>query len=185
MQAWLPVPGTTSGRLVEAALELFGAAGFESVQVGVLAARAGVTTGSLYHHFGSKAGLYRLVRADVEQRVLDRIEGAAATRTTRRPADLVPALLVGFDFLTDSGYARLLAEPNPDTGGRDLVEDPVAGALDRLLPDGPPVGGLLAATWRAALWRATENPGRCAEVRAGFVRLLTDSGPAASPSASP
>ncbi len=166
------MPGTTSGRLVEAALELFGAAGFAPVQVGALAARAGVTTGSLYHHFGSKAGLYRLVRADVEQRVLDRIEGAAAMQTIGQPADLVPALLVGFDFLTGSGYARLVADPGLDLGEPAPGDDRVAGALDRLLPGGPPVGSLLAATWRTALWRAAEDPRSWAEVRAGFVRLI-------------
>jgi len=43
-----------------------------------VAAAAGVTTGSLYDHFGSEAGLYGFVRQEAERRLLDRMEGAAA-----------------------------------------------------------------------------------------------------------
>jgi AcrR family transcriptional regulator len=50
------------------ALEQFGAHGFEAVGVGGLCASAGVTTGSLYHHFESKAGLYLLVRGQFPRR---------------------------------------------------------------------------------------------------------------------
>ena len=63
-------------------------AAFDEVTVGELAAAADVTTGALYHHFGSKLGLYAFVRADVEQRLLDRMEGAIAaspTETDRAP----------------------------------------------------------------------------------------------------
>ncbi len=62
MRSWIPVPETTTGRLVYAALELFGAHGYAPVGVSTIASHAGVTTGSLYHHFGSKEGLYRLAR---------------------------------------------------------------------------------------------------------------------------
>ena len=125
MRSWVPVPGTTTGRLVEAALELFGAQGFGPVAVTSIAERAGVTTGSLYHHFGSKAGLYRLVRADVERRVTDRLEGAAATRSVRRIADVAPILIIGFDYLVTSGYARLLAEPSPEVAEEPAPPDEI------------------------------------------------------------
>ncbi len=69
---------SAKGRLVLAALEAFGRSGYEAVHVGALAAAAETTTGPLYHHFGSKLGLYSFVRADVEQRVVDRMEGALA-----------------------------------------------------------------------------------------------------------
>ncbi len=38
----------------------------------------GVTTGVLYHHFGSKEGLYAVVREELERRVVDRMDGDAA-----------------------------------------------------------------------------------------------------------
>ena len=63
------------------ALAEFGARGYGGVSVIELAAGAGVTTGSLYHHFGSKLGLYTFVRDDVERRALDRMEGASGARS--------------------------------------------------------------------------------------------------------
>jgi AcrR family transcriptional regulator len=167
MSAWLPVPGTTSGRLVEAALALFGARGYDAVSVVEIAAAAGVTTGALYHHFENKAGLYILVRADVEQRVLDRIEGAAAVTTIRTPADAAPALLVGYDYLVRTGFARLIGETPPfDVDASDAV----VTAVDRLLGGRTPLGALVVSAWRTALWHAADDP---AAARAALEALLT------------
>lgn len=172
MPAWIPVPGTTTGRLVESALAQFGAQGFDSVAVSTLASQAGVTTGSLYHHFGSKAGLYGVVRADVERRVLDRFEGAAAARPVQTAADLAPVIMAGFDYLVDDGLTRLLAEPQPDGSAED-AGDEIEQTLSRLLgDDGATLGYLIAAAWRAALWRAGESPESAAAVRAGLLQLL-------------
>jgi AcrR family transcriptional regulator len=176
MRSWIPVPGTTTGRLVVAALDLFGAQGFSEVSVASIAERAGVTTGSLYHHFGSKAGLYELVRADVEQRVVGRLEGAAARRPVQNVAELGPVLLVGFDYLVSSGFTRLLAESSPeqsDSPGRpDQVERFVAELVDG---DGTPMAALIAAVWRAALRQASGGPDRAAGARAALERLLRSS----------
>jgi len=169
MRSWLPVPGTTSGRLVEAALELFGAHGFAPVGVVSIAERAGVTTGSLYHHFGSKEGLYRLVRSDVEQRLVDRLEGAVAARPVTSIADLAPVLLVGFDYLVASGYARLLGESPPDAAAR---EDPVEQLLSRWIAQGETLSALVAAAWRAALWHASIDPRGVAGARSALERLV-------------
>ena len=78
MREWIPVSTSPKGRLALAAVKEFGARPFEEVTVGELAAAAKVTTGALYHHFGSKLGLYAFVREDVERRLLDRMEGAIA-----------------------------------------------------------------------------------------------------------
>ena len=174
MRSWIPVPGTTTGRLVDAALELFGSQGFAPVGVGAIAERAGVTTGSLYHHFGSKAGLYRLVRTDVEHRVLDRLEGAAAARPGQTVADLAPVLVVGFDYLVRSGYSRLLGEPWPEPSDPVDQPDEIERLLGRLLAaDGPPMGALIAAAWRAALLSASDGPDAALGARSALVRLLS------------
>lgn len=137
----VPVPGRPKARLLAAALAGFGARGYAAVGVGELAAAAGVTTGALYHHFGSKLGLYDAVRVDVERRALDRMEGAAAAR----PGDVPAVLLVGFDYLAGAGFARLLAEAHPDRAA-----DPIEAFLGTLA--GPaPAGRILHAAWRAAL----------------------------------
>ena len=167
------MPGTTTGRLVVAALELFGAEGFSSVGVGRIAEAAGVTTGSLYHHFGSKAGLYQLVRTDVEQRVLDRLEGAAAARSVGSTAELAPVLLIGFDYLVRSGFTRLLGEPAPEPSDGSDRDDPIELLIGRLVPSPDPTGALIAAAWRAALWHASDGPKAARDARAALDRLLT------------
>lgn len=174
MRSWIPVPGTTIGRLVDAALVLFGSDAYDAVSVGAIARRAGVTTGALYHHFGSKASLYRLVRADVEQRVVDRIEGAASARPATTVADLAPLLLIGFDYLISSGSARLLGEDPPGPADGAGHADPIEHVLGRLIEtDGSPVDALIAAAWRAALRLASHGPSEAVAARAAFARLLT------------
>ena len=86
MREWIPVSTSPKGRLALAAVREFGARPFDEVTVGELAAAADVTTGALYHHFGSKLGLYAFVRDDVEQRLLDRMEGAIAASAPARTA---------------------------------------------------------------------------------------------------
>jgi TetR/AcrR family transcriptional regulator len=49
----------TKQLLLDRALELFAAHGYESVGVQQIVEAAGVTKPTLYHHFGSKAGLLR------------------------------------------------------------------------------------------------------------------------------
>jgi AcrR family transcriptional regulator len=133
---------------VEGALSEFGARGFAAVSVTELAGHADVTIGSLYHHFGSKIGLYTVVREDVEQRVLDRMEGAAAIS----PGDLGAVLLVGFDYLVRVGVARLLAEPHPERAV-DPVQAFLAASVDR---NGTAASRILIAAWRAALDAAAD-----------------------------
>jgi AcrR family transcriptional regulator len=55
----------TRGRLLVAARELFAENGFDEVTVAAIAQRAGVAHGLLFHHFGSKQGLYRAVLDEV------------------------------------------------------------------------------------------------------------------------
>lgn len=173
MRSWKPVPGTTTGGLVVAALELFGSRGFARVSVASIAERAGVTTGALYHYVGSKARPYLVVRADVEQRVLDPLEGAAAGRSVRSLAELAPVLLVGFDYLVGSGYARMLGEPSPAASDGAAQPDEIERLLGRLLgADGAPIEALISAAWRAALRHASDGPVAARDARAGLARLL-------------
>jgi AcrR family transcriptional regulator len=154
VREWIPVSTSAKGRLALRALDDFGRRGFEQVNVAELAAAAGVTTGSLYHHFGSKLGLYDFVRGEAEQRVLDRMTGAAAARADDGSAGAVrSALLVGFDFAVDQGFLRLLGEPRPAQPA-----DPVAELLAEITDRGrTPIGRMLAAAWRAALVAVAEG----------------------------
>ena len=143
MLDWMPTRDSPRGRLVLVALEAFGARGYEGVGVAELARAAGTTTGPLYHHFGSKLGLYDVIRTDVERRVIDRMEGALAA--ARGPGAVSAALVIAFDYAERAGFLRLLGEPHPRRAG-----DPVASLLDAHL-EAAPLGAMLAAAWRAAL----------------------------------
>ncbi|MBE2314634.1 TetR/AcrR family transcriptional regulator [Solirubrobacter sp. CPCC 204708] len=138
---WIPTKATAKGRLVLAALEAFGEHGYEAVKVGELAAAAETTTGPLYHHFGSKAGLYAFVREDVDRRVAERMEGALAAALDFETDAVGAALLVAYDYARRAGFMRMLSEPREP--------DPIAATLNEAV--GAPLGAMLAAAWRAAL----------------------------------
>lgn len=164
MRDWIPVPGTSKARLVNGALEEFGARGYQAVGVSELATHADVTIGSLYHHFGSKAGLYDAVRVDVERRVLDRMEGAAAVGAASGKV-----LLVAFDYLVTAGYARLLSESHP-TRATDPITSFVSTIADQ---DGLPLAPILMAAWRAALDAAAAQANGALEVRAALEAVIS------------
>ncbi|MFV0372972.1 MAG: TetR/AcrR family transcriptional regulator [Microbacterium sp.] len=132
------------GRLALAAVQQFGAQPFDEVTVSALAADAEVTTGAIYHHFGSKLGLYEFVRADVERRLLDRMEGAADA-ASEPTAGARSALLVGFDFAVREGFSRLLGTPPAGSEGDRLTDLLAAQHASPLL------GRVIAAAWREAL----------------------------------
>lgn len=153
MRQWIPVSTSPKGRLALAAVRQFGARPFGEVTVGELAAAAKVTTGAIYHHFGSKLGLYAFVREDVEQRLLDRMEGAVAAAGSDRSAAVGAALLVGFDFAVLEGFLHLLGAPPPGAERDRLAE--ILSA--RTTPESHVLGRVLAAAWRAALLAVAEG----------------------------
>lgn len=151
MREWIPVSTSPKGRLALAAVKEFGARTFDEVTVGELATSAQVTTGALYHHFDSKLGLYAFVRNDVEQRLLDRMEGAIAAG--EGAAAVKAALLVGFDFAVREGFPQLLGAPPAGTEG-----DRLAAMLSASTAPAPAaLGRVLAAAWRAALGAVAEG----------------------------
>ena len=155
MREWIPVSTSPKGRLALAAVREFGARPFDDVTVSELASAANVTTGALYHHFGSKLGLYVFVREDVERRLLDRMEGAIAAYVpaSDRPAAVTAALRVGFDFAVREGFLRILGDP---PGGAD--RDRLAQMLRASTTEASPVlSRVLAAAWRAALAAVAEG----------------------------
>ena len=150
VREWIPVSTSPKGRLALAAVREFGARPFDEVTVAELATAARVTTGALYHHFGSKLGLYAFVREDVERRLLDRMEGAvAAGPESDRSAAVSAALLVGLDFAVREGFLRILGDPPVGT------EDRLAAMLSESAA--PVLGRVLAAAWRAALAAVAEG----------------------------
>lgn len=128
MRAWIPVPGSARARLLEAGTLHFERDGYEAASVTAIAAAAGVTTGSLYHHFGSKLELFRVIRLEMERRVRDRMEGAAAGAGGGRRG-VRAALLVGFDAAVYFRVPRILSERRAD-----LTDDVLSATVATLLP---------------------------------------------------
>lgn len=54
-------PPDTRDRLLEAGAEMFAMAGLSGTRIQQITARAGINERMIYHHFGSKEGLYRAV----------------------------------------------------------------------------------------------------------------------------
>jgi len=147
MREWMPISTSAKGRLVLVAVKEFGRRPFDDVTVGELAAAAQVTTGVLYHHFDSKLGLYAVVRRDVEQRLIDRIEGALAASGADRHSATTAAMLVGFDFAVGEGLLHLVGAP-PAGSERDRLAEALA---TRGTSESPALARILAAAWRGAL----------------------------------
>jgi len=148
MREWVPISTSPKGRLALAAVREFGSRAFDDVTVGQLAAAADVTTGAIYHHFGSKLGLYTFVRSDVERRLLDRMEGAvSAAGQDGGSAPVSAALLVGFDFAVGQGFLHLVGPPPTETE-HDRLAEMLAVATSSA---SPLLGLILAAAWRAAV----------------------------------
>ncbi len=74
----------TRSRILTAARIAFAERGYEATTNRDLSATVGVTSGVIYHHFGSKAGLYQAVHADVQMNIRGRFTDAVAGASTFR-----------------------------------------------------------------------------------------------------
>lgn len=67
----------TKQTLIGISRDMFAEHGFANTALEDIVQQAGVTRGALYHHFGSKEGLFRAVLEMVQEEVAQRIEQAA------------------------------------------------------------------------------------------------------------
>jgi AcrR family transcriptional regulator len=98
-------------RILEAALQAFAERGYNAASIAEIGERAGIAKSVMYHHFGSKAGLYEAV---VEAQTADLVTAVAAA-LPEDPA--APRLRVGVD-----AYFRFLR--SSPTVWRLLFRDP-------------------------------------------------------------
>lgn len=68
----------TRATILGIAVRRFAADGYAGVALEDLVAEAGLTRGALYHHFGSKEGLFRAVVEHAQRRVAETVERAAS-----------------------------------------------------------------------------------------------------------
>ena len=118
--------------LLSAAERLFGARQMGEVTLEEIAAEAGVAVGSVYNHFGSKAGLH----AAIVERALDtdRAFMDLAYTDDRGPVEQLEAAAQEYlaFYLANPEYFRMLAfpgDPGRYQAGRELA-DRLANAVD-------------------------------------------------------
>lgn len=70
----------TRRRIIETAQQCFGELGYEKATNNDIAERIGLTSGSIYHHFGAKAELYLVVCDHAAAMILERLEKAVALK---------------------------------------------------------------------------------------------------------
>lgn len=132
----------TRRRILDTALELFAAEGYEGTSTRLLAERAGVNLPAIQYYFGSKEGLYRAAVARISEeigaqmgppreRAVAALADAALGR--RQLSDLLCEMLEAFVAMvlsgTDSGSARKLFIARAEIEGQpalDLLHDNMA-----------------------------------------------------------
>lgn len=109
----------TARHVLDRADELFATRGFGEVSVDDVAAATGVTRGAVYHHYGSKAGLFRAVAARRQTQVAEEVV-AAAERAGSGPVDQLRAGSHAFlDAITAPPAFRVLLVDAPTVVGWD------------------------------------------------------------------
>lgn len=138
--------GVSSGKLLDAAVDLFSLRGPDAVSVDEVCMRAGLSKRMVYHYFGDKAGLYKSALERVYERFL-LLEVKLAEMFL--PPEQLLAELVGkyYDFLRDNeAFVRLLCFENLNNGQaiRELklksVKAPILDALTLALEKGQAEG---------------------------------------------
>lgn len=148
----------TRRALLNAGLATFQEHGYADIGVDELCGRAGVTSGSLYHHFGSKAGLFRAVYDDL-------VAGTSARIAAARNANPAPSLMadceVYLDACSDPALFHITADAPSVIGWDAILDDTQAliaaslaaaqadGEIDRDLPI-PATARMLAAALKEA-----------------------------------
>lgn len=109
----------TRQALITAATTLFAERGYADVPVGEIARAAGVTTGAVYHHFGSKEGLFGAVYLQMMQSTFERV---VAARKDADEASLIGDCEAFLDAAADPTYFRITAD-GPSVIGWDRIID--------------------------------------------------------------
>ena len=146
MKKWIPIPGSNKEKIIKVALKEFSLKGYQEVNITELANKADMTTGAIYHHFGSKENLYEIIRMEMEQRMVDRMEGAASLFDQEGKA-LEAALITGLNFAIKMDICKLLCEEKPDRHIDNIEEF----LTNMLTGENLPLEIILMSSWRSIL----------------------------------
>jgi AcrR family transcriptional regulator len=108
----------TQGAILEAALRLFGEAGFAAVSVDDIAAAAGVAKGAVYHHFPSKEALFEAVFERAAAALQLRVHAVASGSNDRLKA-LAAGARAYFEACAEPPFERIILKDGPAVLGWD------------------------------------------------------------------
>jgi AcrR family transcriptional regulator len=128
----------TREHLIAVATQLFAARGYEATSVDAVQQGAGVSRGSLYHHFASKDALFEAVVEEVETRVGTEVV-AAAEGTADAVAGLRAGCLAWVRLAGDPVVQRILLIDAPSVLGwqrwREIEEAHALGLMKAALAE--------------------------------------------------
>ncbi len=126
----------TRGQLIAIARRLFADRGYEDTSIEAVLREAGVSRGSLYHHFASKEALFEAVAEDVETSVGEQTL-AAAGGSDGPVAALRAGFLAWIRLAGDPVVRRILLIDAPSVLGwerwRSMEEDHALGLIRAVL----------------------------------------------------
>ncbi|MFI7124911.1 TetR/AcrR family transcriptional regulator [Nonomuraea sp. NPDC050153] len=125
----------TTGRLVRAARELFGAHGYALTSIDAVAAAAGVTKGAAYHHFDGKVALFRAAFVGEQEEVAAALEWAALSESDPWAA-LRRGCRTFLERCLDPGFRQIVLLDAPSVLGWEAVREIEYGHTLRVLLDG-------------------------------------------------
>ncbi|MFC3895169.1 TetR/AcrR family transcriptional regulator [Lentzea rhizosphaerae] len=112
--------------LLDAALKLVEEGGLDAVTIAALTERSGMSNGSIYHHFGSRAGVFAQLYADSYARCVAAMRPALSARPA---SDVVRDLVLRYlDWVTaNPSRARFLyaAPDHADPSAKQAEFEPV------------------------------------------------------------
>ena len=145
--------------MLDAAEDVFGAAGFASAGMEDIARRSGITKALVYEYFGSKERLYDACMERVRGRLFDSLEEALAALDDPR-AQLRTFIDTYFAFLAENRGKRWLLYGETSAGTADAMRVLNAGAIARMLGETTPLDDLGLEVLAHALVGAGEQVGR-------------------------
>ena len=126
----------TRGQLIAIATRMFADRGYEDTSIEAVLREAGVSRGSLYHHFASKEALFEAVAEDVETKVGEQTL-AAASGIEAPVAALRAGFLAWIRLAGDPVVRRILLIDGPSVLGwerwRAMEEDHALGLIRLVL----------------------------------------------------
>lgn len=127
---------STRRALIDAGRALFQEPGYADVGVDEICARAGVTSGALYHHFAGKPGLFRAVYDGL---MLDTSKRVAAARHANPTPSLIADCELYLDACADTAFFRITTDAPGVIGWETILDSTqslVAESLQAARADG-------------------------------------------------